>query len=335
MLILHVVGASLVRNTPARTARYWGSWTSHRGAALCIGRPGGAGQYKEPLSASGIYCAGGKRWKPEQRLPPAAEDMIASADVIHFHDDGYPSMIAGNKTWKDKTLVYHAHIGDLTSRVFGHAFDYDRRVKHACITNGYGRLFDASGKRTKISWGRLADIIEIDNPIYRPNPAARPRDSFRVVFTYSNRAERGARINAKAPEGTKALCKGIEGVDFRWVFGESFERSMAHKRAAHLVLDEVFSPYTHLSTLEGASAGTCVLVNYDDYTRNDLCDWLGAPRESYPFVRVTPETLRATIEHFRDHPAEAVERGRAARAWMERWYGTKRLLEKYVEFYKA
>jgi len=342
--IVHIVGASLVRNTPARTARYWGTHTEHTGTAICIAKPEKppftpGRLFKEPLlNPYGYYCCAGKRWRSDQKLPAEAEALIERADVLHFHDDGYPSMIASLRDRKDKIMVYQGHIGDLASRVFGRCFDYDKRVKHACITNGYGRIFDEAEKkrRTPVKWGRLADVLEIDHPLFMPPPEPRPLDGpLRVVYTFSNRAARGARINAKAPDETKALVQGIKGVDFQWVTNVSFERSMDYKRWAHVVLDEVFTPYTNLSTLEGACAGSCVLVNFDDYTRNDLCDWLGAPRESYPFTKVTPETLRDTIEALRDRPEVALERGRTARAWIERWYGTRRLLERYVEFYRS
>lgn len=337
MRILHVVGRSLVRNTPARIARYWGTHTEHSGAALCLRRPGGPGCFKEPLNPYGIHCALGR-----PRGEVAA--LVDAADVIHFHDDGYPSMVPELVGRRDKVMAYQAHIGDLVApakskitngRMFTRQVEYDARVKHACITNGYGRLFDAEERRTRVKWGRLPDILEIEGPTYRPGndrPLAGP---LRVVYTFSNRAEVGQKINAKAPEATKALVEGMDGVDFRWVTNVSFERCMDYKRWAHVVLDEVFTPYTNLSSLEGSAAGACVLVNYDDYTLRDLCGYLDADPASLPWIRVTPETLRSTIERLRDHREEAIERGRAARAWMERHYSTRRLLERFLEFYRS
>lgn len=295
-----------------------------------VGSAGPAWRYKEPLNPQGVLCVGAPdKGGGARKITGEAAELIARADVIHCHDDGYPTMLG--KLGEGKIWVHHAHIGDLPERVM-RRIGYDKRVRHACITNGYGRHFDAEEKRTGIPWGRLADILEIENPILTPHYEER-HPKIRVVYTYSNKAERGQRINAKSPEATRDLVREIHGVEFRWVNGVSFERAMGEKRASHVVLDEVFTPYTNLSVLEGAAVGACVLVNFDDYTRGDLCDWLGAPRESLPFLRVTPGTLRATIERLRDNPSEAVERGRAARAWMEEWYGTRRLLGKYLEFY--
>jgi hypothetical protein len=324
LFILHVVRRSLVRGTPGRIARYWGTHTAHRGAALCLERAGGW-QFKEALNPYGYMCA--------RDRPGEIADLLAKADVIHCHDDGYPTMLPG-AIGSRRPLVHHAHIGDLPQRMF-RALGYRPDVKHACITNGYGRLFDAEECRARVRFGRLADPIEIEHPIYRAGADRPATGPLRVVYTFSNRAEVGRKINAKSPGATKALVQGLEGVDFHWVNGVGFERSMAEKRWAHVVLDEVFTPYTNLSSLEGAAAGACVVVNFDDYTRNDLCDWLGAPRDSYPFLRVTPETLRGTLEALRDDPREAIERGRAARAWMEKWYGTRRILDRYLEFYAS
>jgi hypothetical protein len=336
--ILHVVGRSLVRNTPARIARYWGTNTEHTGTALCLRRPGGPNCFKEPLNAYGIFCALGR---------PRGEvaELIRSADVIHFHDDGYPSMLPELASRRDVPMAYQAHIGDLVApagakrgvsgRMFTRQVSYDKRVKHACITNGYGRHFDAEEQRARVKWGRLPDILELENPIYRAGSDRPETGPLRVVFTYSNTAHHRAKINGKSPDEHKALVAGIEGVDFRWVANVSFERSQDYKRWAHVVMDECFTPYTNLACLEGSAAGACVVVNADEYTVRDLCSYLDAPPESYPWIRVTPETLRPTIERLRDNPREAIERGRAGRAWMEKYYGTRRLLERFLEFYRS
>jgi hypothetical protein len=331
LFVLHVVRRSLVRGTPGRIGRYWGTYTEHTGAAICLDRAGGW-TFKDALNPYGYFCCD---WHDRSQPPPAvARELLSKADVLHFHDDGYPCHLG--KYVDGKILVHHSHIGDLPKRMF-QAVKYDARVKHACITNGYGRLFDHEERtrRGAPRFGRLGDILDIDHPIMKPDYDARQPAPLRVAYTFSNRAEGTAKINAKSPEATKRILKDISGVDMRWVNNVSFEQAMKEKRAAHVVLDEIFTPYTNLSLLEGAAVGACVLANFDEYTANELCAWTGAPRDSLPFVHVTPETVRGTIEALRDQPVEVLERGRAARAWMEKWHGTKRLLAKYVEFYKA
>lgn len=325
MFILHATLHSLVRFTPARTAAYWARYTEHEGACVCINRPGGPGLRREPLNPYGMLYSSGHR----DRLI----DLIHKADVIHCHDDGYPTRLSKDPR---KVLVYQAHIGDIPVRLFrANRVKYFAPVKHACITNGYGRHFDKEAQRSKVPWGRLADVIDIEHPLYRPNYSSRTNERLRVVFTYSNTRAPGSKINAKCPDHTRALVQGVKGVEFHWVTGVSFEESMAVKQAAHVVLDEVFSPYTHLSALEGAAVGACVLTSYDDYTVAELCDYVGAPHESYPFVRVTPQTLAAKIEELREDPQKAVEQGLKARAWIERYYHPRDLLRKYLEFYRA
>jgi hypothetical protein len=237
----------------------------------------------------------------------------------------------------NKRLVYQAHIGDIPRRLFrARRFRYHRGVRHCCITNGYGRHFDKEQQQSGVSWGRLPDILDLDHPVYKPNlEMRRANPKFTVVFTFSNRHEPGRKINAKGPVAHRALLKPVaeEGVDVRIITGVKFEQSMAEKQRAHIVLDEVFSPYTHLSALEGAAAGACVLTNFDDYSVRDLCDSVGAPRDSYPFVRVTKLDVAKWILYFRDHPEETEERGRAARAWMEKYYDQRKLLKLYMEFY--
>jgi hypothetical protein len=325
LLILHVVGRSLVRHTPARIACYWGRYTEHKSVGICLGREGGYGAHREALNPYGwLFARDNKR---------ELQRLVSEADVIHCHDDAYPTMLSNSV---DRVHVYQGHIGDIPRRLFRpRRFSYSNLVKHASITNGYGRHFDPEKRKRGVKWGRLGDILDLWHPTYRSCDPGEKFKRFTVVFTYSNTREPGTKINAKGPKAHRELLKDIKGVDVKIVAGIPFEQSMELKRKAHIVLDEVFSPYTHLSALEGAAAGTCVLTNYDDYTVNDLCGWVGAPKESYPFQLTTPQTLRAKVEWFRDHVDAALEAGMKARAWMERWYSPEALLRKYLEFYNA
>ena len=106
MRIAHFVGHSLVRFTPGRIAAYWGRYTEHEGRAFAINRPGGV-LFAEPLNPYGFYCA--KHW-PKKPLT----DWVKGCDVIHCHDDCYPTQIEQRfgLDLTGKTLVYHAHIGN-------------------------------------------------------------------------------------------------------------------------------------------------------------------------------------------------------------------------------
>ena len=327
MFILHVNGHSHTRGTPGRIATFWGRYTEHTGAYLNVRR---ASPPKSPFNRDPYECGDCAFLNPYgvtfgSRDMGKLNKLVQKADVIHCHDDAYPNFV-GSLVPSKKALCYHAHIGNVKERFFDTGrFPFLARVGHAMITNGYGRHCD---KR----WGRLPDIIDLHHPLYTPQYEVRP-NKCRVVFTYSNKFEPNAKINAKCPKSTMDRIKGIEGVDFRFLTKVSFEQSMAEKIQAHIVLDEIFSPYTHLSSLEGAAVGACVLVNYDDITVRELCDSVGAPVESYPFVKVTPDTVRSKIEYFRDNPREREERGRVGREWMLRYYEPTRLLERYLEFY--
>jgi hypothetical protein len=329
MFILHVTRHSLVRFTPARISAYWGRYTEHRGAAICLNRGGGKGVFKEPLNPDGIFYI--------QRHERQLGELIRKADVIHCHDDAYPIILIDKPN--GKKLIYHAHIGDVPRRIFrSRRYAYSRYVKHACITNGYGRHFDVEERRANIVWGRLPDILDLDHPNYLPayNLRSDPAKGLKVVFTFSN-AREGGKINAKCPVATKKLLLNpiMPGIQFRFISGVSFEVSMHVKREAHIVLDEIFSPYTHLGALEGAAVGACVLTSYDDITVKELCGFVGAPVSSYPFMNVTPRTIRSVLEKLRANPKEVTERGRAARAWMETYYDHRSLLKRYLEFYHS
>lgn len=344
MKIIHVVSRSLVQFTPARIAHYWGRYfAEHAGWAVAIRRPapcvkikpGDVHFWQEPLGPDGFICQrqSGKR---------TIRDLLRQMDVIHCHDDFYPTQFEEHP-WKvdlkGKILVYHAHIGSIPERYFrkNRNFHYDDRVKHVSIPNGYGRIFDVEEERACVKWGRLSDVLDLNHPTFRPSPGLRqpqvpPR--LRVVYTYSNHRE-GGKINAKRPRGHLQLVGKIRDLNFETCSGRSIEESMGFKKSAHVVLEECYTPYIHLSALEGAAVGTMVVTNFDDYTRREVSAYLGAPEAEWPFYHVTPETLASTLEKLKLDPGMVTEWGRRGLEWMRTYYEPRRILEKYLALYRS
>jgi len=292
------------------------------------------------LNPAGYYCARGnpKEW---------VRARIQDASVIHCHDDCYPYRIEQRLKVKldDKVLVYHAHIGNIPERYFfnNRRFHWDERVKHVCITNGYGRLFDEDETqhrkgRALHKWGRLPDILDLNHPSYRPWPVLREPyrkgEKLRVIFTYSNNRE-GDKINAKRPLAHRRLFHRIHGIDFITMAGKPFEEAQALKRTAHVVLEECFTPFLHLSALEGAALGAMILTNFDDYTKRELCTAVGSPVGEFPFYKCTDKTLRAILCKLRDNPDIVNEWGEKAQRWMFKYYRPEQLLERYIGFYTS
>ncbi len=333
MRISHVVSHSTVRNTPARIACYWGRYTEHEGRAFVTRRSGGI-QYNETLNPYGYQCI----MKGEKESPV---EWLRSSDVIHFHDDAYTISMGRwlrNNELDKKILVYQAHLGSIPVNYFqSHKFPTDKRVRLAGITNGYGHFFDEDEKVSggKRKWGRLPDILDLNHPVFVPQPSLRPAfgaGRLRVVYTYSNNRE-GGKLNAKRPVAHKRLLKGIPGVTVAYIHKKPFEESMAAKKAAHVVIEECFTPYLHLSALEGAAVGAMVLTNFDHRTMRETSDAVGAPIDEWPFWKVDENNLRKTIELVRDDPKIIVEWGEKGRTWMRKYYSPEALLKKYLEFY--
>ncbi len=336
MKIAHFVGHSLVRFTPGRIATMWGRYTEHEGRAFCLQRSGNW-QYMEPLNPTGFYCV-----KACAKAP--LMNWVRECDVLHFHDDCYPSHF--EKRYKlnldKKILVYHAHIGNIPERFFarGRRFRYDTRVIHASITNGYGHLFDDDEKLSLVEsrkrprkWNRLPDVLDLHHPVFLKDQTTRNYGGkLRICYTYSNNRECD-KINAKRPRGHMDLMRRLRGIEFRTVYRRSIEESMALKKWAHVVLEEVFSPYLHLSALEGAAVGAMVLTNFNKYTVKDLCDAVGSPIQEFPFYHVTPTTIRETIEKLKSDRDVVRAWGERGYKWMMKYYEPKKLLRKYLELY--
>lgn len=346
MRICHFVGHSLVRYTPARIACYWGRYTEHEGQAFAISRGGGR-KFAEPLNPYGFYLSKGA---PKSPLEAAVE----AADVLHFHDDSYPSILRERYrlNLKGKRLVYQAHIGNIPERYFarvpGKFGGYDTEVFHTAITNGYGHLFDADEEKSKQKvrgrgappamrkWGRLPDVLDLHHPAFHPEPDMRPAwdaDPLVVVYTYSNNRE-GNKINAKRPKGHIRLLHGIKGIQLITAHGKPFEEAMALKKRAHVVLEEVFTPYLHLSALEGAGVGACVVTQFNRDTVRETSAAIGAPESAWPFVQANERTLARTITKLRDDRQTLRECAERASRWAWTYYTPERLLKKYLEAYE-
>jgi hypothetical protein len=239
-----------------------------------------------------------------------------------------------------KKMIYHAHIGSVIERFFNRfVFDWDKRVKHACITNGYGHLFDDDEKvrhKKPRKWHRLPDILDLNHPVFLPPKRTKSfwdEKPLRVVYTFSNLKE-GGKINAKRPTAHQEMLRGLHGVKYIPVSDMPFGSAMAIKKTAHVVLDEVYSPYVHLSTLEGAAIGACVVTRFNDYTRDDLNGFLGITGE-LPFISTNPKLFRGAIETLRDDRKLLRNVAEHGREWMLKNYGTENLLRRYLELYSG
>ncbi len=332
MKICHFVGHSLVRYTPGRIATYWGRYTEHEARAFAL-RRGGGWQFQEPLNPYGFQC-------PKAHGKGPLRDWIEAADVLHFHDDSYPTVLEGWKyDLRQKVKIYHAHIGNIPDRFFnprGHRLKWRRDIAYAGITNGYGHLFNEDEKKNPgRTWGRLPDILDLDHPVYRQDPALYPdpnAEKLRVVYTYSNGREDG-KINAKRPKAHAKIFQTIPGVEYVAVCGRPFEEAQAIKASAHVVLEECFTPYLHLSALEGAAMGKPVVTSFDSSTIMETSDAVGAPHGEWPFIKADSKSLRSVIEKLRDDRSLLALVGDRALRWMETYYTAPALLKKYEEFY--
>jgi len=331
MKICHFVGHSLVRYTPGRIATLWGRHTGYEARAFACRRTGGW-LFNEPLNPYGFYC-------PKQHNKGPLKEWVESADVLHFHDDSYPDKLEGWKyDLRGKVKIYHAHIGNIPERFFGtgNRLKWRKDVAYAGITNGYGHLFDEhERKHPGRIWGRLPDILDLDHPVYRQDPNLYPdpnADKLRVAYTYSNNREDG-KINAKRPKAHARILAGIPGVNYIAICNRPFEEAQAIKASAHVVLEECFTPYLHLSALEGAAMGKPVVTSFNTATMGETSGAVGAPLEEWPFIKADRRSLQEVIERLRDNRDLLAEWGNRGLRWMETYYNAPALLARYEEFY--
>ena len=162
-------------------------------------------------------------------------------------------------------------------------------------------------------------------PIY-PEPRARPR----VLHAPSNRGVKGTRFLLEAVERLRR-----EGVAFDLELVENLPHAEARKRYtdADLVVDQLLAGWYGGFTVEVMALGKPVIV----YLRaSDLHVLPREMRAELPVIEATPATIYDVLKEWLTVRRHALgERGRAARAYVERWHNARAIAQRLVSDYKA
>ena len=162
-------------------------------------------------------------------------------------------------------------------------------------------------------------------PVY-PAPRARPR----VLHAPTQRAIKGTRYLLDAAERLRG-----EGVPFDLELIENLPHAEAQRRygEADLVVDQLLAGWYGGFAVEAMALGKPVIA----YLReSDLPNVPQEMRATLPVINATPTTIYDVLKEWltvRRHTLQ--ERGRASRAYVERWHDARAIAKRLIADYEA
>jgi len=179
----------------------------------------------------------------------------------------------------------------------------------------------------------VPNIVPQDAPHYLPPTEPASTD---IVYTPTwYHSAWLSRWDTKGMPETVAMLQRLSdrlGCQVRCLQGSPLAEVMQEKRRAAIVIDELVTGSYHLSGLEGLSLGKPTLAYLDARTERVL-RWISGADNS-PFVNVRLEDAEHVLAGLlRDREAMR-EIGRAARAWIERYWTDRALVEHFAETYR-
>ena len=162
-------------------------------------------------------------------------------------------------------------------------------------------------------------------PVY-PAPRARPR----VLHAPTRRAAKGTRFLLEAVERLRS-----EGVPFDLELIENLPHAEAQRRyrEADLVVDQLLAGWYGGFAVEAMALGKPVIA----YLReSDLHVLPPDMRAELPVIDATPATVYAVLKEWLTVRRHALpERGRAGRAYVERWHDARTIAQRLIADYEA
>lgn len=164
--------------------------------------------------------------------------------------------------------------------------------------------------------------IDVDalQPIYPATDVRVPR----VVHIPSHKGFKGTEIVRDVIQRLKDA--GVE-IDYQEISGVTHAQAMRLCQTADLVIDELRAGSHGVFTLEAMALGKPVLTY--------LMDWMVAWYPSdLPIINASPDTLEKVLFEWLQLPNERHERGKASRAYVEKYHTYKDVAQRLVEVYR-
>jgi hypothetical protein len=266
-----------------------------------------------------------------------ARELAQAADIIHFHnyldlDSRHFAPIDFRALAGKGTLVirqFHSEPGLVAGRMGITPAALLAQPIPALVV---GQFQERCYPRARV----VPNPIPIDDADHLPHDPAVHGPLRHDVFLSPTRLHSAwaDRWNTKArPEAEAAVRAAClpRGASWHLVHKTPLAQTLAAKRLSRIVVDDLVTGSCHLTGLEGLAQGKPVLAHLDGRCRRVLARM--ADTDACPFIDVRLEDAARVLGHLLDHPADALDVGRAARGWMEAHWRPERIVAAYGAAY--
>ncbi len=269
--------------------------------------------------------------------PDLARELAEQADILHFHNyldlDSRHFAPIDFRALADKgTLVlrqFHSEPGLVAGRMGITPAALLAQPIPALVV---GQFQERCYPRAHVVPNPLpihdADHLPHDPALHGPLRHDVFLSPTRLHSAWADRWNTKARPEAEA--AVRAACLP-RGASWHLMHKTPLAQTLAAKRLSRIVVDDLVTGSCHLTGLEGLAQGKPVLAHLDTRCRRVLARM--ADTDACPFIDVRLEDAAHVLGHLLDHPADAQEVGRAARAWMEAHWQPERIAAAYGAAY--
>lgn len=303
---------------PERMARALNEHTSAQARALVPGTW---------LEGRRVFAKGegpqGSLWNVRDR--EQVDDTLRWADVVHCMYNTSIQDLGRADLEKSKLCVWH--LATRWNEAFRSLFPSGPgRTIFALSAEGWDR-YDLGHWGP---WRRIPVVFLLDDPAYRPAAwSKRTRHVSMSPRIKLDTTDDGRPI--AAPRSQALIAASLRGLKFRRLHGLDFRVCMRRKGTAWVGIDDLVNPLIHQSGMEYLALGVPCLNALDPHLANVLAQSYGS---APPFLGSSLETVRANVTAALRWPeAEARERGRVSRAWMERNAHPRDVAARYLALY--
>lgn len=120
-------------------------------------------------------------------------------------------------------------------------------------------------------------------------------------------------------------------ITYQRIVRKPWAEAMSMKQACHIGVDEVVTGSYHLSSVEFLAMGCATFAYLDEKTQAVCKEAIGA--EELPWLNVKQGQFKSELRKVVQEESWD-EKGKASRAWMEKYYDPRRLCDIYTNMYE-
>lgn len=253
--------------------------------------------------------------------PGLIADLLAAADVVHYHNRWRRSEIFALHPWAWELVRRKPAVIQFHSPRDGEDFEEALRepsLLKLVVAQYHVRFYPECRP--------VPNAVPIDDPLHRP--LGRYNDPPVVAFTPQKCGREGWHDKGCAPT-LEVLRRGFR---HRFVTGASWREAMELRAACDIAIDEIVTGSYHLCSLEALSQGLATVAGLDAQTV-DALERVTGTRE-HPWIVARPETLERELACLVEDAGYLRDRREAARRYMERYWSPAAVTAQFRAVYE-